>query len=125
MGCRTGFYLTVFEDLEESFIAEKMLSVLEKVAVWNKPIPGTDPKECGNYKEHDLEAAKTLVDSGEITQATYNRLKLDKNKMRDMIQGIVDVYNLEDPIGKILLQRNRMQTNDNCSCPRSIKKEDY
>ena len=36
-----------------------MLSVLEKVAVWNKPIPGTDPKECGNYKEHDLEAAKT------------------------------------------------------------------
>ena len=59
MGCRTGFYLTVFEDLEESFIAEKMLNVLEKVAVWNKPIPGTDPKECGNYKEHDLEAAKT------------------------------------------------------------------
>ena len=58
MGCRTGFYLTVFEDLEESFIAEKMLNVLEKVAVWDKPIPGTDPKECGNYKEHDLEAAK-------------------------------------------------------------------
>ena len=45
--------------LEESFIAEKMLNVLEKVVVWNKPIPGTDPKECGNYKEHDLEAAKT------------------------------------------------------------------
>jgi S-ribosylhomocysteine lyase len=59
MGCRTGFYLTVFEDLEESFVAEKMINVLEKVALWDKPIPGTDPKECGNYKEHDLEAAKS------------------------------------------------------------------
>ena len=48
----------------------------------------------------DLELAK-----GNIPQSTFNRLKLDENKMRDMIQGIVDVYNLEDPIGKILLQR--------------------
>ena len=43
---------------------------------------------------------------GNIPQAVYNRLKLDDNKMRDMIQGIIDVYELEDPIGKILLQRS-------------------
>ena len=42
---------------------------------------------------------------GKIPQAVFNRLKLDENKMRDMIQGIVDVCELEDPIGKILLQR--------------------
>ena len=48
----------------------------------------------------DLELAK-----GNISQAVFNRLKLDDNKMRDMIQGVVDVYELEDPIGKILLQR--------------------
>lgn len=49
----------------------------------------------------DLEQAK-----GNIPQSTYNRLKLDENKMRDMIQGVVDVYNLDDPIGKVLLQRS-------------------
>ncbi len=48
----------------------------------------------------DLELAKD-----NIPQSVYNRLKLDENKMRDMIQGIVDVYELEDPIGKILMQR--------------------
>ena len=42
---------------------------------------------------------------GKISQSVYNRLKLDENKMRDMIQGVVDVYELEDPINKVLLQR--------------------
>ena len=49
----------------------------------------------------DLELAE-----GNISQSVYNRLKLDENKMRDMIQGVIDVYELEDPIGKILLQRS-------------------
>lgn len=55
--------------------------------------------------KQDLEAAKVLVEKGEITQSTFNRLKLDENKMRDMIQGINDIVILEDPIGKILLKR--------------------
>ena len=54
----------------------------------------------------DLENAKSLLESNEINQSTFNRLKLDENKMRDMIQGIIDVYNLDDPIGKTLLQRS-------------------
>ena len=53
----------------------------------------------------DLEEAALMVQKGEMTQALYNRLKLDENKMRDMVQGIVDISNLEDPIGKILLKR--------------------
>lgn len=48
----------------------------------------------------DLEEAKKLLDSGEINQSTFNRLKLDENKMRDMIQGIRDVKKLEDPVNK-------------------------
>lgn len=48
----------------------------------------------------DLELAE-----GKISQSVYNRLKLDENKMRDMIQGIVDIYELDDPIGKTLMQR--------------------
>lgn len=53
----------------------------------------------------DLESAKGLLDKNEITQATFNRLKLDENKMRDMIQGIIDVSKLENPVNKILLER--------------------
>lgn len=63
MGCRTGFYLTVFGDLTEAIIAEKMLNVLKSVASWpeDRPVPGLDPKECGNYKEHDLATARKVA----------------------------------------------------------------
>ena len=53
----------------------------------------------------DLETAKSLVKSGELTKSTFNRLKLDENKMRDMIQGIRDIAKLEDPVNKKLLVR--------------------
>lgn len=53
----------------------------------------------------DLEAAKNLVESVELTKSTFNRLKLDENKMRDMIQGIRDIAKLEDPVNKKLLVR--------------------
>ncbi|MBQ8459305.1 glutamate-5-semialdehyde dehydrogenase [bacterium] len=52
--------------------------------------------------KQDLKDAEILVQKGEITQSTFNRLKLDENKMRDMIQGVRDIANLEDPIGKKL-----------------------
>lgn len=55
--------------------------------------------------KQDLISAEELVSSGEISKSVYNRLKLDENKMRDMIQGIRDIANLEDPVGKILLKR--------------------
>ena len=54
---------------------------------------------------NDLKNAENLVKNGEISQAVYNRLKLDENKMRDMIQGIIDIAHLEDPIGRVLLKR--------------------
>ena len=53
----------------------------------------------------DLELAKPLVEAEKLSQSVFNRLKLDENKMRDMIQGIVDISNLGDPIGKTLLKR--------------------
>ena len=53
----------------------------------------------------DLELARPFVEKGELSQSVFNRLKLDENKMRDMIQGIIDISNLEDPIGKTLLKR--------------------
>ena len=54
----------------------------------------------------DLEEAKILLEDKLITKSVYDRLKLDNNKFRTMIQGIVDVCELEDPVGKILMQRS-------------------
>lgn len=54
---------------------------------------------------NDLTEAEILVQNGEITKSTFNRLKLDENKMRDMIQGVWDIAKLEDPIGKVFFKR--------------------
>ena len=66
----------------------------------------SDRDKILNANKLDLELAKPLLDSGELSQSVYNRLKLDENKLRDMIQGIIDIYELEDPIGKTLMQRS-------------------
>lgn len=50
----------------------------------------------------DLDYAEELVKSGKLTRATFGRLKLDDNKMRDMIKGIGDVISLNDPVNKVL-----------------------
>ena len=53
----------------------------------------------------DLQEAKTLVESGEISSSTYSRLKLDENKMRDMLQGIYDVISLDDPLNMVFWKK--------------------
>ena len=104
---------------EDNFIqiAEKAKSASKKLAVLSGEIKNrallavAEGLENGKSEifwanREDLEAAKKLLENGEITLSTYNRLKLDENKLRDMIQGVVDVYELEDPVGKVLLQRS-------------------
>ncbi len=61
--------------------------------------------EIFDANKQDLEDAKSLVDCGEISKSTFNRLKLDENKMRDMIQGVRDIALLDDPVGKKLFVR--------------------
>lgn len=53
----------------------------------------------------DLDSAQILVNEGKLAKSTFNRLKLDENKMRDMIQGVRDIAKLDDPVGKILFKR--------------------
>lgn len=66
-------------------IAEKIEENKEKIFEENKK---------------DLASAAKMLEAEEISASTFNRLKLDENKMRDMIQGIKDVANLEDPVNK-------------------------
>jgi glutamate-5-semialdehyde dehydrogenase len=51
----------------------------------------------------DLDAAGKLVASGRMSESLYRRLKLDRDKLRDIVAGIEQVAALEDPVGKITL----------------------
>lgn len=52
--------------------------------------------------KRDLLEAEKQVKEGSLSKALYDRLKLDKNKLADMISGIHDVAKLEDPVNKKL-----------------------
>lgn len=62
-------------------------------------------KEIFSANLEDLKEAEKLVAAGELNKSTFNRLKLDENKMRDMIQGIRDIAQLDDPVNKKLFVR--------------------
>ncbi|KAF2147188.1 uncharacterized protein K452DRAFT_282169 [Aplosporella prunicola CBS 121167] len=50
----------------------------------------------------DLEAATQAAQSGELKESLIKRLDLGrKGKYEDMLQGILDVRDLEDPLGKV------------------------
>ncbi len=62
-------------------------------------------QEIFDANKQDLVFAQKLVEDGVLGKSTFNRLKLDENKMRDMIQGVRDIAKLEDPVSKKLLER--------------------
>lgn len=57
MGCRTGFYLLT-RDVEPTEVVEQILGVLSKIAYESDVMFGAERKECGNYRELSLDAAK-------------------------------------------------------------------
>lgn len=65
----------------------------------------THKEEIFSANKNDLGNAQNLVNEGKLSKSTFNRLKLDENKMRDMIQGVRDISGLDNPVGKILLKR--------------------
>ncbi len=52
----------------------------------------------------DLENAKKMVENGTLSEAVFNRLKLNENKFNDMVSGILDVIKLPDPINNVLME---------------------
>ena len=57
MGCRTGFYLLTRDIAPERVLLEVCLA-LEKIAAHEGGVFGATRKECGNYLELDIEAAR-------------------------------------------------------------------
>ena len=57
MGCQTGFYLLV-RDAENEEVLRVVIDVLNKIINHEGEMFGAVKKECGNYKNLDLSAAK-------------------------------------------------------------------
>ena len=57
MGCRTGFYFLV-RKVTATEVIELIKKALIFISEYEGEIPGVSRIECGNYLEHDLEAAK-------------------------------------------------------------------
>ncbi len=56
MGCRTGFYMTMWGEHNVKEIIEILNKSLERV-VTTTEIPARNPVQCGNYKLHSLKKA--------------------------------------------------------------------
>lgn len=60
MGCRTGFYMSVYNENKKEDIQEVLIYALKKILETTE-IPGATEKECGNYKDHSLVKAKEVA----------------------------------------------------------------
>jgi len=58
MGCRTGFYLIVSEDIDSTTILPLMKQMFEFITNYDDIVPGSSPVECGNYQDMNLNMAK-------------------------------------------------------------------
>ena len=58
MGCRTGFYLVMFGCLEAKDVLPLVRETLAFILGFAGPIPGATAKECGNFREQNLDMAK-------------------------------------------------------------------
>lgn len=70
----------------------------------------------------DLEAADHMVANGEISAATFERLRLTNKKIAEMVQSMLAVAELPDPIGRVL-QRTELDTNlvlEKITCPLGV-----
>lgn len=57
MGCRTGFYLTVWGNPDTDDVTKAVLKALRDCADAGE-VPAINPVQCGNYRLHNPELAK-------------------------------------------------------------------
>ena len=62
MGCRTGFYLLLADDLTSKEIVPLMIEMFEFIRDFKDEVPGASPKDCGNYLDMNLPMANWLAD---------------------------------------------------------------
>ncbi|MBQ3641154.1 S-ribosylhomocysteine lyase [bacterium] len=61
MGCRTGFYFLVRDNISQNQALDIVLKSFEFIRDFEGEIPGSTRIECGNYLYHNLEGAKAVA----------------------------------------------------------------
>ncbi len=73
MGCRTGFYLVLFNEWSAEAIFPYALAFCDFVINFEGQIPGATPIECGNYSEQNLSLAKEYIKKYKDDLINYKR----------------------------------------------------
>ena len=60
-GSRTGFRAVFFGNHSMPFYHKTFVEMAQFILDWNDLIPGATPEECGNYRDHNLLAAKSIM----------------------------------------------------------------
>jgi S-ribosylhomocysteine lyase len=78
MGCRTGFYLLT-RNLTHDAVIKLVCGAMNYIKDFSGSIPGASEKECGNYKDHDLNKAKIyasdmseILNNWDVNMLIYN-----------------------------------------------------
>ncbi len=58
MGCQTGFYLLVRDNVKPDTVLALIKDILQKTLDYDGAVFGASETECGNYRNLDLSAAK-------------------------------------------------------------------
>jgi len=61
MGCRTGFYMVMFGDLNSEDVCDLVIEMCDFIINYDGEIPGAAPEQCGNYSEQNLNMAKFYI----------------------------------------------------------------
>ena len=76
MGCRTGFYFLTRDTVSHPEAIAVVRDSMSFIADYEGDIPGVSRKECGNYLEHDLAAAKEIAADMALVLANWQESDL-------------------------------------------------
>lgn len=77
MGCRTGFYILLRDDVSREQALALVRAAFEFAAAFEGAVPGATKPECGNYLEHDLAGAKSEAAEMVRVLADWTAAKMD------------------------------------------------
>ena len=58
MGCFTGLYILMKNDLDSKNVVAMITEMFEYLLTYTDEIPGNLPKDCGNHLDHNLKMAQ-------------------------------------------------------------------
>lgn len=76
MGCRTGFYMLLRDDISYKNAIDLAYNSFKFICKFEEEIPGAKEMECGNYMEHDLEGAKSIAEDMLAILKNWNEEKM-------------------------------------------------